>query len=131
MVDAPKLSVRALEALVVLLAMGATPDSIEGTTGGPFARMFWPATWKRAHTSRRHGLRMRGGMMLSDLKQRGFVSPARGDGWNTGYKLSTLGLERARAAAPTPHAKPCPGCGKYGHSVCADFAAYEPSEEGT
>jgi hypothetical protein len=95
-----KLSPRALEALRLLLRMGATPSSAEGTTGGPFARLFWPEAWARGGTGRLHGLRMRGGTMLTDLVRRGWCEHAKGDGWNTGYRLSAQGLTRARNLEP-------------------------------
>lgn len=127
-----KLSGKALEALIVLLSLEATAGRVNGVTGGTFSRRYWPAAWAAARTtSRRHGLRMRGGVFLSDLMQRGFVDHAVGDGYNVGYKLSALGLRLAKAAAPTGYATPCPGCGRYGHSVCADMADFVPPEEDT
>lgn len=94
----PKVTARALDALRLLRRMKAGYHSIEGTTGGPFSRAFWPETAKRGGTGRNHGLRRRGGAYLSHLMKLGLVTHARGDGWNSGYKLSTLG-ERVVDAA--------------------------------
>jgi len=86
-----KLSKRAIDALRILRKI-APAHQHQGTTGGPFSRMYWPAAWDAARsTGRRHGLRMRGGSYLSWLVREGYAANAQGDGWNAGYKLSSEG----------------------------------------